>query len=146
MQRPTWPRQVRNRLRVAGGLEISPATPGDVLFMTWLLCEREIFFIFCILNLFFGKLLCAPEQLRAHFRPKWGRWVYDGGGLSVPALSSLCAPEPCRLYCATGLMDGMVGCWSGSPGTLRDCGKSLNNAGMACPNLPWAPCVFYLAR
>ena len=37
------------------------------------------------MKLFFGKLLCTLQQLRANSKSKWGRWVYDGGGLGLLA-------------------------------------------------------------
>lgn len=72
MQRPTWPRQVRNRLRVAGGLEISPATPGDVLFMTWLLCEKGDIFYFLHTKFIFREIIVRTGTIACTFQTKMG--------------------------------------------------------------------------
>jgi hypothetical protein len=49
----------------------------------------------CIQNLFFGKLLCASEQLHINFRPKQSRRVYDRGELSLPTVNIVEVTKQC---------------------------------------------------
>ncbi len=65
------------------GLPISVGGPAQVPWaaplMTWLLYAETLIFKNSHTNLFFGKLFCALHPLRASFRTKQGRWVYERG-------------------------------------------------------------------